>query len=319
MALVKGNSSTILEQTQKVSRVKHEGTMRSVSTLGKFKRLVPLKVRLIVGEMFGWLLVSDDKDLWQEIWRQNLDTLKKGGGLQPDPGLVGDKEYITRSVLSYYGKFEDIYTLGAGCGTGRIEAWLAGKGAKVICLDHFVEALQVSRIHAQRLHCAEHFLVGDLEQMPFKGETFNLIYSGGVLEHFNKPTDVLREYFRVTKPGGIIIVSVPNLVGVNAGFGMRPVMEPLINKFRKTVNIEQNFSSMKFKKALKESGFRYLDISPAFFNIFDYFPFRYLRKFLSLLRIYAYYCRFLNSFGRRFPGIAFGYSFIIALAQRPKI
>lgn len=280
------------------------------------KSLIPRRVRLIVGEMFGWLWVSED--IWQEQWRQHLDTLRKGGSLEPDPGLVGDKEYITKCVLDYYGSFEGLKVLGAGCGTGRLEAWLASAGADVVCLDNVTQALEVSRIHAERARCLEHFVTGDLERMPFKGKTFDLIYSGGVLEHFCNPETALSEYFRVTKPNGVIIVSVPNLVGHNAVFGIKPLVELiLLRTGRRRGHIEQDFSARRFRKVIQSSGFKCLDISPTYFNTFDYFPFKQLKSLLSTVRIYSLYCQLLNTFSKRFPGLGFGYSFMIAFAQRP--
>jgi len=288
-----------------------------LSNIKALKGILPKSIRHIVGDMFWWLWMPEaGEDVWH--WKQSLDTLRKGGSLEPDPGLVGDREYITRCILDYYGSFQGLRVLGAGCGTGRIGAWLAAEGAKVVCLDHLVEAIQVSRIHAQRMNCAEHFATGDIETMPFKEKTFDLIYSGGVLEHFGNPTKALHEYLRVTKLNGVIIVSVPNLIGVNAVFGVKPLAELMFRKSRRSGHLERDFSAGKFKGIIQESGFRCLDISPTFFNAFAHFPFRYLRRVLSRLGIYHLYCKFLDAFGRKFPGIAFGYSFMIAIAQRPE-
>ena len=154
--------------------------------------------------------------------------------------------------------------------------------------------------------------------MPFREKTFNLINSGGVLEHFENPQGVLQEYFRVTKPNGVIIVSVPNLVGRNARLGIKPLRELVFGKGRKGRLIERNFSGTELRRIIEESGFRCMNISPTLFNIFDFFPFNYLRFGLYRLRLYSHCCRCLNVFGRRFPGFAFGYSFMIALARRPE-
>lgn len=181
-----------------------------------------------------------------------------------------------------------------------------------------MEAIQISRIHAERAHCTEGFVVGEIERMPFKERTFDLIYSGGVLEHFENARIALHEYLRLLRPGGVIIVSVPNLVGVNAMFGTKPLKGLVFRKSRRNGHIEQDFSARQFRKVVQESGFRCLDISPTFFNTFDCFPFWPLGKLLSPLRIHRLCCKFLDAFGRRFPGIAFGYSFMIALAQRPE-
>jgi len=192
----------------------------------------------------------------------------------------------------------------------------------VVCLDSVIQALQVSRIHAQRANCRESFVVGDLEGMPFRARSFDFIYSGGVLEHFENPRRALQEYFRVTRPSGLIIVSVPNLVGRNAAFGMKPLTALVFRGAKRGgrhVGIERNFSRRELEKVIQESGFRCLDISPTFFNTFDCLPCRPLRKLFSFIGVYRLYCRFLDALGRRFPGVAFGYSFMIALAQRPEL
>ncbi len=272
-----------------------------------------IKARLAI--FWSLLSIKTCEDPWE--FRQQLDVLRQGGSLEPDPGIVGDQEYLQKCIIKHFGTFKNLRGLGAGCGTGRIEAWLASKGAEMLCMDHLIEALQISRIHAQRSHCTEHYVVGDLERMPFKANTFDFIYSGGVLEHFHNPTKALREYFRVTKPNGVIIVSVPNLVGINALFGIKPLVE-LIRKGNGNSPVENDFSERRFRKVIEDSGFRCLNISPTFFNTFNCFPFYYLRRALSLIGIYRLYCKLLDAFGRRFPAIAFGYSFMIALAQRPK-
>jgi 2-polyprenyl-3-methyl-5-hydroxy-6-metoxy-1,4-benzoquinol methylase len=280
------------------------------------RHILPLRIRRALGDLFWWLWAPPNDDVWQ--WKSNLEILEKGGTLEPGIGLEEEKEYIRKQILSYYGSFGGLRVLGAGCGTGRMEAWMAGGGAKVVCLDHLPEAVQISRIHVERMQCSGDFVVGDLERMPFRDKTFDLINSGGVLEHFETPQKALKEYFRVTKPKGIIIISVPNLVGHNAGYGMKPLAELVLKNRIKSSLIEQDFSARKLRKIIQESGFRCIDISPTLFNVFDYFPFSALKRSLSFLYIYNFYRKLLYAFGKRFPGFAFGYSFMIALAQRPE-
>ena len=46
--------------------------------------------------------------------------------------------------------------------------------------------------------------------MPFKDNTFDLITSLGVIEHFENPFPLLEEMRRVLKPEGILFLQVPN-------------------------------------------------------------------------------------------------------------
>ncbi len=48
------------------------------------------------------------------------------------------------------------------------------------------------------------------EALPFVDNLFDICYSSNVLEHVDDPNKVLSEMIRVTKPGGIIQVVVPN-------------------------------------------------------------------------------------------------------------
>lgn len=59
-------------------------------------------------------------------------------------------------------------------------------------------------------------LVGDGHFLPFKDNTFDAVISEAVLEHVHSPDRVVREIYRVLKPGGYICVAVPFLQGYHA-------------------------------------------------------------------------------------------------------
>ena len=51
---------------------------------------------------------------------------------------------------------------------------------------------------------------GDLAQLPFRDQTFSLIYSRSVFEHLTRPELVVDEFYRVLQPGGLCIILTPN-------------------------------------------------------------------------------------------------------------
>ncbi|KNX38574.1 class I SAM-dependent methyltransferase [Luteipulveratus halotolerans] len=52
-------------------------------------------------------------------------------------------------------------------------------------------------------------LHGDAREMPFEDNTFDRVIAAEILEHIHEDEQVMAEIFRVTKPGGLVAVSVP--------------------------------------------------------------------------------------------------------------
>lgn len=58
---------------------------------------------------------------------------------------------------------------------------------------------------------AVHWIVGDLnDPLPVADRTFDTVIAAEVIEHLENPRAMARELFRITKCGGIVIVSTPN-------------------------------------------------------------------------------------------------------------
>ncbi|HEV3409130.1 MAG TPA: class I SAM-dependent methyltransferase [Chthoniobacterales bacterium] len=96
--------------------------------------------------------------------------------------------------------------LEVGCGDASFTSDLARYSDDVTALD--ISAEQVA-LNAAKLPQVR-FLVHDLAQpLPFQENTFGAIWCSEVLEHLFDPAFALREMFRVLKPGGLLLVTVP--------------------------------------------------------------------------------------------------------------
>jgi SAM-dependent methyltransferase len=108
--------------------------------------------------------------------------------------------------------------LDAGCGTGQLGfAAAIYCGARVTLLDYSEEALNFAKAVARELRSRGKklevtFVRDNLEALAIQ-EEFDIVTNQGVLEHwftFEERLHILKQMIKVTKPGGIIIIWVPN-------------------------------------------------------------------------------------------------------------
>jgi ubiquinone/menaquinone biosynthesis C-methylase UbiE len=102
---------------------------------------------------------------------------------------------------------QKILEVGTGAGTDFLQ-WVRA-GAKAYGIDATSEGIQHLR---QRLEVydleAEEVKVADCESLPYPDNSFDLVYSWGVIHHSPNTPQALREIIRVCRPGGICKVMV---------------------------------------------------------------------------------------------------------------
>ncbi|MCJ1300152.1 hypothetical protein MMC08_002946 [Hypocenomyce scalaris] len=99
--------------------------------------------------------------------------------------------------------------LDVGCGPGSITVDLAKKvpTGHIVGLDYVSDPLDKARSLAISEGVSNtNFQVGDIHDLPFPDNTFDIVHAHQVLQHVADPIQAFREMRRVIKQGGIVAV-----------------------------------------------------------------------------------------------------------------
>src|ERR1044071_7729688 len=105
--------------------------------------------------------------------------------------------------LMGFDKFRDARLLEIGCGMGTDLLQFARGGARCTGIDLTPRSIEITR-HRFRLYDADgSFMISDGERLPFRDQSFDVVYSNGVLHHTPDTAGAIRELHRVLRVGGI--------------------------------------------------------------------------------------------------------------------
>jgi len=109
------------------------------------------------------------------------------------------KDYVLETVSGRGYK----RALDAGCGPGICSLVLAEISDSVLAIDISPKSVETARRQAAALNRPNiEFAVGDLQELAAQDSEFDLVWCWGVAMMAPDPLKVMRQLFRVTKPGG---------------------------------------------------------------------------------------------------------------------
>ena len=103
--------------------------------------------------------------------------------------------------------------LDAGCGTGTLARCLAARGCSVLGVDASAEMIAAAECaardsnHSDRLSFVR---INTIARLALDDNLLDGILCSSVLEYVPDPAACLNEFARVLKPGGLLVVSIPN-------------------------------------------------------------------------------------------------------------
>jgi ubiquinone/menaquinone biosynthesis C-methylase UbiE len=137
--------------------------------------------------------------------------------------LVGKTDIYIIDQIMKERYLKDDKILDAGCGEGRNLKWFYLNGFDISGIDTDVDRLQNAKLLYPK--AASQFQVSNLEQLPYKDESFNHVLCSAVL-HFAKDEThfykMISELSRVLKIGGSLFIRVASNIGLD---GHKPYLK----------------------------------------------------------------------------------------------
>ena len=159
-------------------------------------------------------------------------------------------------ILEWISKERPAEVLEVGTATGYLSAEMAKRGCVVTGIEQDPDMAAIAEQYCRKM------VVGDVEQLDFSqfGE-YDAIVLGDVVEHLRKPQEFLQKMGKLLKPGGKVLMSLPNVANIWVRLNL------LLGRFNYSrVGILDEthlrfFTLESSKKIARDSGFEVLSTS----------------------------------------------------------
>lgn len=156
-------------------------------------------------------------DRWHRARRPGTDSWRRRFRIWLNRGYDSHEHLVSTHILGKYlprgGRVIEL-----GCAPGRtLLALCARFGLEPFGVDYSEAGYSATLNEFQRQGVEPRGIAhGDFADPEFRRrhrESFDVVFSGGLIEHFTDPAAVVTFHVDLLKPGGQLVVSVPNLAG----------------------------------------------------------------------------------------------------------
>jgi len=151
-----------------------------------------------------------DERFWDEYWGAVTMPLE----IDPSSNLLGGA--IIEVFERYFRTREPLAMLELGGAPGQYSACLHRRlGHAITILDNSPIGCEKARENFELLGFPARVVEGDMFAPPADLGTFDVVFSLGLIEHFEDVTEAVRAHIDLVKPGGHLVLGVPNYRGLN--------------------------------------------------------------------------------------------------------
>ncbi|MFZ0301087.1 MAG: class I SAM-dependent methyltransferase [Terracidiphilus sp.] len=115
--------------------------------------------------------------------------------------------YIAEFARYSSAKGKRVLEIGVGMGADHLE-FAKAQPASLTGIDLTERAIEFTRSRLELYGFVPNIMVGDAEGLPFADDSFDIVYSFGVLHHTPNTAQAIREVYRVLAPGGVARIMI---------------------------------------------------------------------------------------------------------------
>ena len=170
---------------------------------------------------------------------------------------------LLKTILCSLNLQRESLTMDIGCGVGSNLSLLKAIGLKAMGCDRSFDNLLLAK---NKFFLP--FINGDLENLPIRSSSVELVIATDVLEHLEDDIAGVRELCRILRRNGHLIVTVPAFQSL---WGTQDIV----------TGHKKRYSKRDISNVLKHNGFQIMRSS--YFNFFLFFPILFARRVIRLL------------------------------------
>ncbi len=142
------------------------------------------------------------KKLIQKRWKSSAKGFSEGVREEIKKDQKKWRDYIDKKISPEPG----IKILDTCCGPGFLSIIFSGEGRDITAIDECDTMLEEAEKNAAENGVDINFVKGDCHKLDFPDSTFDMVISRNALWTLYNPAEAYREWVRVLKPGGRLII-----------------------------------------------------------------------------------------------------------------